>query len=224
MGTTYNPTIVRDGLALCLDAANVRSYPGTGTTWYDLSGNGNHATLTGTPTFSNGTVNWNGTSQYATVTTDGTGSLDFRYEQTVSIWMYHTFTSGRRNPWDQAYGGYGTWTHESGSNINGYWGDNGGNGTPYTSLNSGNTDRGIWNCMTRTRNTTGTYWYKNGIQIQSSGNSYADLPVTTANIRIANGYAGYWQGQMGPIMVYNRELTSDEVLRNFNCHRGRYGL
>ena len=37
MGTTYNPAIVTDGLVLCLDAANKRSYPGTGTTWSDLT-------------------------------------------------------------------------------------------------------------------------------------------------------------------------------------------
>ena len=45
MGTSYNPHIVSDGLVLCLDAANPRSYPGSGTSWYDLSGNGNNGTL-----------------------------------------------------------------------------------------------------------------------------------------------------------------------------------
>ena len=51
MGLSHSPHIVTDGLVLCLDAANRRSYPGTGTTWYDLSGNGNHGTLTNGPTF-----------------------------------------------------------------------------------------------------------------------------------------------------------------------------
>jgi len=45
MGLAYGGAIVRDGLVLALDAADRNSYPGTGTTWYDLSGNGNNGTL-----------------------------------------------------------------------------------------------------------------------------------------------------------------------------------
>ena len=48
------PNIITDGLVLALDAANSRSYPGTGTTWSDLSGNGNSGTLTNGPTFNSG--------------------------------------------------------------------------------------------------------------------------------------------------------------------------
>jgi hypothetical protein len=40
MGIAYNPRTITDGLVLCLDAANSKSYPGSGTTWTDLSGNG----------------------------------------------------------------------------------------------------------------------------------------------------------------------------------------
>ena len=55
--------IVTDGLVLCLDAANKDSYPGSGTTWYDLSGNGYNSTAAGTvgPTFnSNGYFEFTG--------------------------------------------------------------------------------------------------------------------------------------------------------------------
>ena len=44
MAVNYQNRIVRDGLVLCLDAADRKSYPGTGTTWFDRSGNGNHGT------------------------------------------------------------------------------------------------------------------------------------------------------------------------------------
>jgi len=50
MGIFYNPKIVTDDLVLCLDAANKRSYPGTGTTWTDLAGS-NDGTLINGPTF-----------------------------------------------------------------------------------------------------------------------------------------------------------------------------
>ena len=51
MGIAYNPKIVTDGLVLCLDAANTKSYSGTVTSWTDLSGNGNTGTLTNGPTY-----------------------------------------------------------------------------------------------------------------------------------------------------------------------------
>jgi len=61
------PNIVTSGLVLQLDAANTKSYPGSGTTWTDLSGNGNNGTLTNSPTFSSangGIFTFNGTNQF----------------------------------------------------------------------------------------------------------------------------------------------------------------
>ena len=51
MATKYGPTIVTDGLVLCLDAANSQSYPGSGTTWTDLSGNSNDANVGSSVTY-----------------------------------------------------------------------------------------------------------------------------------------------------------------------------
>jgi hypothetical protein len=45
MGIAYNPRTITDGLVLCLDAANPKSYPGSGTTWTDLSGRGNYSII-----------------------------------------------------------------------------------------------------------------------------------------------------------------------------------
>ena len=53
MGTTYGHKIITDGLVLCLDAANTKSYPGSGTTWADLTGN-NSCELQNSPSFSAG--------------------------------------------------------------------------------------------------------------------------------------------------------------------------
>ena len=52
MGTSYSPNIVKDGLVFQVDAANPRSYPRSGTTWFDLKCNDN-GTLTSSPTFVN---------------------------------------------------------------------------------------------------------------------------------------------------------------------------
>lgn len=225
MGVSYNSSIVRDRLVIALDPANVKSYPGSGSTWYDISGNGNHATLFNSPTFSGGTVLLNGSNQYAQITANQT-SLDFRYEQTVMVWEYHTFTTGRRNIWDQAYGGYGTWTHETGSNINHFYGDAGINNTPYTALASPSTTRGIWNCITSVRDVSNIVSYNSTAGTSTTqANPYADQPVTSANIRIGLGYTGtYWEGYLGPIFVYDKALTANEVLQNFNAMRGRFGV
>jgi hypothetical protein len=51
MGVAYNPACVTSGLVLCLDAGNVKSYPGSGVTWTDLSGYGNVGTLTNGPSY-----------------------------------------------------------------------------------------------------------------------------------------------------------------------------
>ena len=67
MSTRYNPSIVRDNLVLYLDAANTKSYPGSGTTWKDISGKGNNGTLTNGPTFDSnnlGSIDFDGVNDH----------------------------------------------------------------------------------------------------------------------------------------------------------------
>ena len=195
-----------------------------GNTWYDMSGRNNHSSMFYGPSFSTtpGYFTLDGVSQYGSVINNAT--LNFASEQTITLIMRHNFTSGRRNPWNQAYGGYGTLTHEAGANINYYYGDAGVNAQPYTALNSGTTNSNVWNILTVTRNTSTVTWYQNGVQTNTMANPYADLTTTAANILIGTGYAGYWQGDMSRIMAHTRALTSTEVLQNFEFLRSTYGL
>ena len=79
MGTKYNPRSITNGMILYVDAANTRSYPGSGNTWYDLSGNQRHITLYNTPTFSstnNGAIDFDApSSEYGTFTSPGNLSV-----------------------------------------------------------------------------------------------------------------------------------------------------
>ena len=71
MGLGHSPSVVTSGLVLALDAGNTKSYPGSGATWTDLSGNGNTGTLQNSPTYSSansGYFTLNGSTQYATGT------------------------------------------------------------------------------------------------------------------------------------------------------------
>jgi hypothetical protein len=217
--------IITDGLVLNLDAGYLPSYPRIGNTWYDLSGEGNNATIYNGLTFnSGGWMEFDGVDDYCSIPYNSSTMDLWKTGQTISVWAYHTFTSGRRNIWNQAYGGYGTWTHESGNNINYYYGNAGSNTTPYTSRNSGTTNRSVWNHLTITRDLTTVSWYVNGVLTSSGSNPYGTLKTTAQQVLIGNGYAGYWQGRMSIIQSYNRALTATEVLSNFNAQKGRFGL
>lgn len=222
MGTFYSPNLVKDGLRLCLDASNPRSYPGSGTSWFDLSGNGNTCSWNVTPTFNTTHFTFNGTSHYGTITNNST--LDFSSQQTLMIVMRHSYTSGRRNPWNQAYAGYGTWTHEQGDSISQYFGDGGGDNSPYIGPGSATTPRNVWNFMCSTRDTSQQKWYINDSLSSTTSHSYGVLATTSANILIGYGYAGYWQGDMAMVLAYTRALSDAEVLQNFNVLRKRFGL
>lgn len=64
MSVNYNPATPSNGLVLCLDSRNPRSYPGSGTTWFDISGNNNHGTLTNGPVFTSNGFSFDGTNDF----------------------------------------------------------------------------------------------------------------------------------------------------------------
>jgi hypothetical protein len=222
-GTLDN--VVTNGLIIYLDASQKGSYPGIGNVWYDLSGANNNATMYNGVTYNTGGwMDFDGSNDYCEIAYNSASMDLWKMEQTVSVWVYHTNTTGRRNIWDQAYGGYGTWTHEAGLNINYYYGNAGSNTTPYTSRNSGDTPRGVWNNITIARSLTTVSWYINGVLINSGSNSYGVLTTTPQRVQLGTGYAGYWQGRMGSVMAYSRGLTASEVLQNYNASKTKYGL
>ena len=90
MSYANGPRIVTDGLVCCLDAANRKSYAGSGSAWNDLSGNNNHATLVASPTYdtnNKGSISFNGSTQYAEVTTRNT-NLEFQPTSPYSCFVF----------------------------------------------------------------------------------------------------------------------------------------
>lgn len=223
MAPNYGPKIPRNDISLFFDPGSVKSYPGSGSTIFDLSGNGNNGALSGSPVFSNGQMVYDGVDDHITVTANQT-SLDFTNEQTIIIWMYHNNISGFPSPYDQAFGGYGTWTHEAGNYINYYYGTSGINDFPYTNRSSASTPALTWQMMATTRSISTINWYRNGVLSNTAANAYGATGTTTADIRFGLGYTGRWTGNMGPMMLYKRAITADEMLAIFDAFRGRYGL
>ena len=219
MAFSRGPSIVKDGLVLYLDAANQKSYPGSGTTWYDKSGNGNNSTLTNSPTFSSsnsGTFNFDESNDYVKV--DNTSILPtaaytkiaaFRPESSTSniisggsdgqhaFWMGGTSTtlqSGHNGNW-------GTVTYSPGDMLNQWW------------------------IGAVTFNTvTGWVLYLNGQQVDTDASTSTFTGVSTVRIGAYNDAANLFDGDIATVMIYNRALTAEEILQNYNATKSRFGL
>ena len=221
MSLAHSPSIVLNGLVLCLDAANTKSYPGTGTTWTDLSGGGNTGTLQGSPTYSSangGSLSFNGSSQYANC--GNAGNLQITVG-TISAWFNaNNGNSGyngiiaKRNAWGLFVADNVLVTFD--------WGNNAARSTGITVGNS------TWNyaAMTFTE-TVGTpsnnaIIYLNGNPILTTTIKHS-LHIEQVQVGEAN-FSQFFGGNISQASIYNRALSASEIQQNFNALRGRYGI
>ena len=234
----YGPQIVRNGLILALDAADRNSYPGSGTTWTDLSGNGYNGTLTNSPTFSNsngGSIIFDGTNDYTST------SLDLSWNNTNSVSISMWIKTGNLS---QSKGFLGTGNFEwqfrqgqyAGANsdlVFVYWDNSGGHTNGSIPSMSGFFDDTNWKHLTMTWNNSNStiLFYKNGTQIFSQvyGNPSAnrvssELMQIGGNVYSWDGVGAYWNGSFSNIQTYNRTLSATEVLQNYNATKTRFGL
>jgi len=215
------PNIVTNGLVLNLDAAFTPSYPKNGTTWRDLSGNGNNGTLINGPTFNSGnggSIVFDGTNDYVNcgnILNYTTGNFSF------SCWVFiNSLTTNA--------GGQGPILFYKGSyRNNGYYNQIGQDGSVYfitntnpevaSSTAAGTIVAGNTYNITFTRNGASVRIYVNGVDLTSTTGVHTTIPSSTANFNIAS----YNQGQivanirMYNFLNYNRELTVQEILQNY---------
>lgn len=226
--------IVEDGLQLWLDAGRSESYPGSGTTWSDLSGNSYNATLVNTPTFSSangGEFDFNGSNQYATLS-PLPGTL-FTSSWTMQFWM----------KWDNVNDDKCVFSQGTATNNN---------GLHFITRNSpvtGNQPRYLFGMFNNDESsttiaTTASYvflsftynssTYAKQIYVNDTlSTAYASVEnqylATNSNAEIGRiGWSGvnvnYFNGQLAQVYMYNRILSSDEVTQNYNASKDRYGL
>jgi hypothetical protein len=217
--------IVTSGLVLNLDAAQTASYPGSGTTWTDLSGNGNNGTLVNGPTFDSangGSLVFDGTNDYVICNTNGlaTGA---NVLHSLEMWVnFNAIQTGRW--WLALIGQFGNgaehWIGVSATSQQiGNWGE----GSGQTSVNLlGNNQ---WINITSTFDGSTYSVYVNG-SFGSSSPSTPQFNFTNTNFTISPLYGGEipFNGKVASARIYNRALTSTEVTQNFNCLRMRYGI
>lgn len=193
----------------------------------DTFGNGLKGVVNGSTYSSDngGALVFNGSSNSVTIPFNSS-LFTFDNEQTIIIWMKNQSpSSARRNPYDQAYAGAGTITHENDTHFNYFYGTGGGNNAPYVNLGTAfSVVVGETAMICFTRNTSTVSCYKNGIFSNSMVNPFGSVVTGTNNITLGAGYAGYFGGNLYNVQLYNRALSAAEVLQNFNVLRGRFNI
>lgn len=233
MGISGGPDTIQDGLVLCLDASDKNSYPGSGTTWTDVSGNGRNASLINSPTFSssgNGSISTDATNTYI----DAGTILDYTSESfTLSTWvLVNTFTTNKvdgnqYNPVLFSKGGYnnkGYYCHFAGTYTSFITNQSGANQiTSATMTINTNT----WYKLDITRNGSSVLIYMNGINATTSTASHTN--PATSNYPLTMGYYGdgynlYGSYKISNFSAYNRVLSAVEIKQNYNSQKSRFGL
>jgi hypothetical protein len=222
MSSNLNPGAVTDNLILCVDAGNPKSYPGTGTTWYDISGHGYNLTLNNAPTFANSAFTFNGTNQTAA---SNPVNVDWSQGGTIDIWVNSSNSAINQGPFSfytpptyidlYMSGGKIRWEaiqHTSSTGFLQYYGNNAIASNTWYNIQCAYTTSGL-----------GTI-YINGVA-DTSNQTGVNVPngVFSASF-ILGAYGGYWLGQIAACKVYNRSLSQTEILQNFNATRGRFGI
>ena len=212
------PNIVTDGMIMNLDAGQTASYPGSGTTWTDLTSNGNNGTLTGFSgsfydSANQGSLIFDGNNDFAAC-----GSVNFFGSGKVTANAWVKLSSSKVQHIIDSSGT--TWHLAVLDNNRPYfW-----NGTTYHE-NAPALSLNQWYMLTGVQGTTLDI-YTNGVLQQSIA---TNVNVATGNNIAVGSFQGspatrFWNGNIATATLYNRALTAAEVLQNFNALRGRYGL
>jgi hypothetical protein len=222
MSCFAGPEPVTSGLVLHLDAANPRSYPGSGTAWNDLSGNGNNGTLINSPTYSSnnkGTIVFDGTNDYVSIPV----SCNKTYFS-INWWLY---PNTRINANQQMFFNIFNWgafvfhTDSVGAVL---IGTDLATRMSSTELPADTLITSIWQNFTFTFDNGIGKFYKNGLLIGTkSGIAISATNYTTFYIGI-NG-ANTINGYLPSISIYsNKILSAAEITQNFEATRSRYGI
>jgi hypothetical protein len=229
MAVYGGPEVVTDGLVLCLDAGNPKSYSGSGDVWYDVSKNGHNFTIYGSPTYNS--------SGYFTFANDQTTQYIMRYPYeipteniTYSCWFRSNFNSVQQTPFTYSVSGNNEMLCFLNNSTTIYFFLNTNIASiPTTSMVDVWINL-VWSRVTNTGKNVfyrdgkyiGEYTVSAGVSTPSNGHliigQEADSPgggfSTSQNL----------DGDFARLDVYNRALSAAEVAQNYAATRGRFGL
>jgi len=253
MGVYTRPSIVTNGLVLNLDAANIKSYPGSGTTWSDLSGNRNTGTLVNGPVFNRdggGSVVFDGTNDYVNI--PSTSLFNFASNNfTIDAWCFYDSSTSTDDIYRYLFN-FQTATSTSylllakwrsnglpGNTSNGIFLDYSVAGSRYTittnnivpSPNVANTITALYEVPNKWTNFTITV-SSNVMSLYINSIFYGSVTLTSRwnanaylNIGTYDTSVGtFMKGRIPNFKVYNRNLSASEVLQNYNALKSRFNL
>ena len=240
MAINVRPGIVTNGLVLALDAANPRSYPKSGTTWRDLSGNNNSGSLVNGPTFNSlnaGSITFDGTNDYILTATGSQMPLNFTIDfwvrpgatqvQYADIWGNH----GQKTTPPTSSWGVVMQQDFNNTNIFG-WGWGYGVPKDFSSSPYFYLPPNVWRNVTSIKNGVNGSTYTNGALINTFVASFSSIGLSPSNFMIGNGQyedgtglgTRYFNGSIACFRLYNRALSAQEVQQNYIATKARFGL
>ena len=233
MGAYAGPDVVENGLVLALDAGNTKSYPGSGSTWTDLSGNGNNGTFTaaGAPTYDSangGSLSFDGSDDYVNCGNSSVFNQSGGKSFTITCWALFNSATQNHNPIFNKAALNGTWEYTLGLN----------NSRGVSWLTSSNGTNWVVRGVGETISLSTWYYYSVGYDFTNQV-SFASINgktiFTSAQTGIYNGSRAFeigrhndptttMNGRISNLNFYNRALTASEIQQNFNALRGRFSI
>jgi hypothetical protein len=220
MGIAYNTSVPSfNDLALLFDAANTRSYPGSGTSWFDVGTSGTFSTLTGISLVGSGVTSALSFDGSFTSPINNVSNLQYSTgPRTILAWVYPTTKSG----WNQIFG-FGTASFATGLAIEpgGTWATYQHNVAGYSSNTSAGTN--VWSHLALTQSTSGWKIYLNSVLINSAANQ---ITATQGTAYIGGSFQDTEKfiGRISQVLFYKKELTLSEIKQNYQVTKKRYGL
>ena len=212
----------RFDLELYLDAGNASSYPGSGTTWTDLSGNGRNGTLTNGPTYSSadgGSIVFDGTNDIVQCTGSVTATA-----ATFISWIRRNGTQGQYDGILFSRGTSVTGMNFQDSNQLGYHWNNAVNTYGWQ---SGLTIPDLTWCMVAVSvtSTSATAYLCQSSGITSATNTVSHTSTTLDDIKLAQDDAGgrFFNGNIAIAKLYSTALSADQISQLFNADKARFG-
>jgi hypothetical protein len=232
--------IITRGLVLHLDASALESYPGSGTSWSDLSGNNNNGTLTNGPTFNSnnqGYIIFDGTNDYVTTADVNHGTSEF----TLEAWVYWSLLNSNstviKKNTDNDYWPVFSLSVESNGTISGYYSSQTyGNCLEGAITSASSIVTGAWYHLCFSKGSDGYTTMK--IHKNSVSQSYTNYLYGSHINNVCNSgkpvdlginydypnYINPLNGRISVARIYNRQLSDVEILQNYNIQKGRFGL
>lgn len=230
MGFNYSPKIVSDNIILYLDAANKRSYPGSGATWSDLSTRANVGTLSNSPIFSStngGSLTFDGTNNSFTTNAFKTVSTGSNVNNNTTNEIWYKWNGVNQAKVITLLGNGGA------AGYLGFYINNGAGGAGnlvtviyggqfVSAIDTGTTSAtlvsGVWTQLVITKTTSTCKFYRNGVFLGSTTRAQSNYTTTSAYSSSTFG------GNLAIAKLYNRVLTDAEILQNYNTLKTRFGL